>query len=288
MAGNGVTVIRQRDARAFLGRAEAFLAAREAEHNLLLGIAGQMVGDPHSYADRPYLATAERGDAVVAAAMMTPPYNLQLSLVDDPRAVGAIATNLRAGHDRLPGVTGPVAVAAAFAERWVAATGQSARTGMAQRIHRLERVEPMAGLAVAGAARRATAADRALLIGWTEAFLAEALGETSAEAAARSVEQRLDRRDAGYLLWEDGAPFCMVGYSGPTPNGIRIAPVYTPPALRGRGYASAATAAASQAMLDSGRRFCVLSTDLANPTANRVYARVGYRPVLDVAEYRFG
>jgi predicted GNAT family acetyltransferase len=79
----------------------------------------------------------------------------------------------------------------------------------------------------------------------------------------------------------------MVGYSGPTPNGIRIAPVYTPPELRGGGYASACTAETTRRLLKDGRRFCFLYTDLANPTSNSIYQRIGYRPVCDVDQYRF-
>lgn len=279
-------MVRHGDAAAFLRRAMAFLAAREAEHNLLLGIAGQLVGAPRSYAEGPYLATAERGGKVVAAALMTPPYTLQLSLADDAGAVAAIAADVRTSHETLPGVGGPVEVATTFADRWRERSGQAVRPGMAQRIYALDTVVSVAG--VPGRWRRATAADGALLVSWTEAFSAEALGESAAGRVERTVDQRLGARDGGFFLWEDRVPGCMVGYSGPTPNGIRIAPVYTPSALRGRGYASAATAAASQALLNEGRRFCFLFTDLANPTSNRTYARVGYRPVIEVAEYRFG
>ena len=62
---------------------------------------------------------------------------------------------------------------------------------------------------------------------------------------------------------------------------VRVAPVYTPPEMRGRGYAGAATAAVSQAALDAGVREVVLYTDLANPTSNALYQRLGYRPVED-------
>lgn len=68
---------------------------------------------------------------------------------------------------------------------------------------------------------------------------------------------------------------------------LRVAPVYTPPELRGRGYASACVAAVTQAQFDRGRRFCFLFTDLANPTPNEIYQAIGYEPVCDVDEYRF-
>ena len=64
--------------------------------------------------------------------------------------------------------------------------------------------------------------------------------------------------------------------------------MYTPPPARGRGYASALVAEASQLQLDAGRRFCFLFTDLANPTSNHIYQAIGYEPVRDVDEYRFG
>jgi uncharacterized protein len=34
-------------------------------------------------------------------------------------------------------------------------------------------------------------------------------------------------------------------------------------------------------------RYCCLYTDLANPTSNAIYYRIGYRPVCDAAEYFF-
>ena len=68
---------------------------------------------------------------------------------------------------------------------------------------------------------------------------------------------------------------------------MRVNAVYTPPGLRGRGYASACVAALSQKLLDEGRRYCFLFTDLANPTSNRIYQAVGYEAVVDVDEYKF-
>jgi len=60
-----------------------------------------------------------------------------------------------------------------------------------------------------------------------------------------------------------------------------------PPELRGRGYGSALTAALTQQLLDGGRRFCFLFTDLANPTSNSIYQRIGYRAVADVDLWAF-
>jgi predicted GNAT family acetyltransferase len=79
----------------------------------------------------------------------------------------------------------------------------------------------------------------------------------------------------------------MAGCSGPLPSGIRINAVYTPPELRGRGYASACVAALSQMLLEEGRKFCFLYTDVENETANDVYRAIGYRRMCDVEVIAF-
>jgi predicted GNAT family acetyltransferase len=89
-------------------------------------------------------------------------------------------------------------------------------------------------------------------------------------------------------MWEDGADVVsMCGFGGLTPRGIRIGPVYTPPELRRRGYASALTAHVTQQQLDGGRDYCFLYTDLANPTSNRIYLNLGYELVCESADYAF-
>jgi predicted GNAT family acetyltransferase len=62
---------------------------------------------------------------------------------------------------------------------------------------------------------------------------------------------------------------------------LRIGPVYTPPEFRGSGYASAVTAAVSLRAREAGAEEVLLCTDLANPTSNSIYRRIGYRPVED-------
>jgi predicted GNAT family acetyltransferase len=46
-------------------------------------------------------------------------------------------------------------------------------------------------------------------------------------------------------------------------------------------------AAASQEHLDAGRRWCFLFTDVENPTSNRIYQAIGYRPIRDVRVFHF-
>ena len=50
---------------------------------------------------------------------------------------------------------------------------------------------------------------------------------------------------------------------------------------------TACTAAVSQYLLDEGRKFCFLYTDLANPTSNKIYQDIGYTAVCDADVIRF-
>ena len=101
------------------------------------------------------------------------------------------------------------------------------------------------------------------------------------------VDARLKEGTGGFLLWEDDGIVSVAGWGAPTPNGVRIGPVYTPPEYRRRGYGSAVTAAVSAHQLAEGRRFCFLYTDLDNPTSNKIYTEIGYEPVCESIDYTF-
>ena len=281
-------VQRFEDAQTFLDEVGPFLAEREAEHNLMFGIAATMVVDPERYRkrDAAYLAAVRREGDVVAAVLMTPPFNAVLSISEDRRAIDAIAHDLDRSRYRVPGVTGPVDVARQFAETWHARHTVTVRRSMHERIYRLERVT--APTDVPGVVRVATPFDRDLLIQWVRAFLIEALDRGGIEETELLVDSALQTGSRTFYLWDvDSRPVSMAAVTGPTPNGIRVGPVYTPPDQRGHGYGSAVTAAASQLQLDAGKRFVFLFTDLANPTSNKIYQAIGYEPVIDVDQWVF-
>jgi uncharacterized protein len=280
-------VRRHATADGFLDHAGEFLGEREAEHNLILGLSSQLQRAPRMYGDDPYLAVVEDEERVIGAVLRTPPHNLVLSELDDERAIEPIVAAVHEEFASLPGVVGPKEPAAQFAAAWQAVTRAKARLEIAQRAFRADRVEAPQG--VPGRMRPYEPSDRELAIRWTDAFAAEALPANAPhpESSEESVDRREQDPNGGLVFWEDGEPVSLAGYGGLTPHGIRIGPVYTPPELRGRGYASALTAALTQQLLDGGRRFCFLFTDLANPTSNSIYQRIGYRPVSDVDAWTF-
>jgi predicted GNAT family acetyltransferase len=279
----GMEVRRFADIDEFLGVAGGFLGEREAEHNLIFGICSNLRTNPGMFGGPPYLAAITDRSRVVAVALRTPPHRLILSEIDDPAAIRLLVEDARSPG--LSGVLGPKEHVRAFVEAWTAGGEPPARLAISERIYRLTAVSPPRP--VPGAVRVATHADRDLVVAWTEGFMRDAFGDADPAEVVSTADRWLSGSERTLYLWVDGEPTSLAGVGGPTPNGIRIGPVYTPPAARRRGYASALVAAVSQAELDAGRRFCFLFTDLANPTSNHVYQDIGYEPVRDVDAYTF-
>ena len=258
--------------------AGAFVRSRPVEHTVLLSVAERVRRQgAGSFGDRPPVFGWWSGpDGRVAAAFLrTPPHSVLLT--DLPaRAAGPLAECLADLDPALPGATGPADAVRALSAAWQARTGAEASPREEQRLYRLGELTPTVPPGQAG--REARAADRRLLADWLRAFhRAIDAPEPQAELA---VDYRLDYR--GWALWEDsGTPVSMAGRT-PVLHGVaRIGPVYTPPVLRRRGYAGAVTALLCRAALADGARELVLFTDLANPTSNALYQRLGFRPLRD-------
>ena len=275
-------IVRCDGARAFLRRAEAWLLRREAENTLLLGVADSLSGGAQGYESPLYFATIERGGEVQGCAFRTPPYKLGLTRMP-VEAAPLVASDVAEVYESLPAVLGPPDIARRVGRAWAAIKGVRAADGARQRIHSLERVRPPVREA-AGGLRLADESDLALVASWIRSFV----GDTGAYDM-RDPEPRAEHLVASkcLALWVDRVPVSMAAFRTRTRNTARVSLVYTPDEHRRRGYASALVAQVSRHLLDSGCRWCVLYTDLANPTANKIYRAIGYRPVQDVMDVNF-
>jgi len=272
------------DAGQFLERVQPFLVRREAEHCLILGLLDGLRSGEQFGAAPPLMASVEERDEVAAVVLMTPPHNLILSWTAADSTLIAIASELHANAVVLPGVNSSADIAKKFALMWSELSECSYRVQMAQRIYQLSRVTKEAR--AAGRLREPDQSDEPLLREWRAAFSMEAEG-MDREQAEKDAALPL-RKSRLLLLWEvEGSAVSMAGYSGRTPNGIRVAWVYTPPHNRGKGFAGACVAALSQKLLDDGHKFCFLYTDLANAISNHVYQKIGYELVTDASGYSF-
>ncbi len=275
------------DPFAFRDAATPYLVRDEARHNLLLGISSTLIQRPGVY-ERYDLWLVSDEEGVTGAALRTPPHSLVLAQPRDDASLEALVDRLVVEEQEVPGVVAAVPELEAFVGLWTAENDVDATRVMRQGVYELRDVLPVPP--ASGAARPATREDRDLLMRWIAAFAEEALPDDKEPVRiARTVEARLEASESeGLWLWEDGGtPVSLSGYGGETPHGIRIGPVYTPPELRGRGYATTLVAEQSRWLLQTGRTFCFLYTDLDNPTSNALYRRIGYRIVAESGEVRF-
>ena len=264
----------------FAGMAGHLLRAEPVRHTLPLTLLATLHASGPSIfgAESPRYGWHSSADGLIdGVVMQTPPF---------PVLVAALPAGSAADLIRLLGEDGGLPAAAnvsgtdeaAFSAAWAEAAGGNTTAAQRQRLFRLNRLvspEP----APPGAARIAGPGDRELLIEWTEAFDREALGAARGNSAS-SIDDRLSH--AGLTLWEvSGQPVAMAGSTRDVAGVVRVAGVYTAPAHRQHGYGAAVTAAVTGAALDAGAAEVVLFTDLANPTSNALYQRLGYCPVED-------
>jgi predicted GNAT family acetyltransferase len=267
------------DARGFLGRAEAWLLRSEAEHNVILGNALLLLEGYSAWSPPFYLATVERGSEVLGCVMRTPPDGLLLTSVP-LEALPTVAAQLAGMYATLEEAWGPEDVVTAFAELW--AGGHGVRWSIRGRYQRYvaSGVVPVARPAP-GTLRTGEDSDRDRVRRWGSDYAAETPTRVN---VPRFFETMLERRRL--YLWDDGGPRSLATLSGFTPNGVRVSGVYTPPEFRNRRYASTVTAAVMGKALEE-RRFCVVMADLANPTSNGIYRKLGCRPLNEVIHVSF-
>jgi ribosomal protein S18 acetylase RimI-like enzyme len=281
MAAN---VRRLGDVEAFRQAADPLLMADEARHNLMLGVCWTIEHFPETY-PAAYFWVAEDGGEAIGAALLTPPFNVLMARPVGDGALDALAAAIVEDGVSVPGAVGAVPEVNEFAAAWRARTGKGANARMAMGIHRLTGLIPPRP--VAGQPRMSDDGDLDLLRDWMVEFANEAHVRSHPEQVERSLRSRWSG-PGGLVLWEvDGRPVSMAGFGQFTPNGARVGPVYTPREHRGRGFASAVTAHVSSLVLDGGRSFCFLFTDLSNPTSNHVYEALGYERIAEASEYEF-
>jgi predicted GNAT family acetyltransferase len=272
-------------AERFLERTRAALESNEAANGLMLGLSEMLVVQPERYKAAPCLKAVVDGQGLVLAALMTPPHNLLVygHRGDLSQAARALVRSLRRGDWKVPGVFGPSAAAAAVAEAWAQEVGRRYSLASRQRVYELREV--LVPAPHRGRLRSATEGDLELVTAWHYGFHHEIFGRTDREQARQAAEARV--RAGDIFLWEDEQPVSVAMKTRPTRHGISVSLVYTPPELRGRGYATACVGELSRKLLGAGWQFCALFADLANPISNHIYERIGYRPVCDYEEYRF-
>jgi GNAT superfamily N-acetyltransferase len=270
------------DVAEFLAAAGEYLWRERARNTVILTVSEQLRVNQTLYSGHPSGEPllgwqTDQAGVVDGAFLHTPPHPLLLTAVASGVAADLALT--LAGRP-VAGVNATAAAAESFAASWQAATpGIQVAVERRLRLYRLgDLIAPQP--APDGAGRVATDADAALATDWFTAFAVEVHDAEAGDDQALAVRDKLSHQ--GILLWEAGGrPVSLAGVTRQVVGMIRVGPVYTPPELRGHGYASAVTADVSRRAREAGADEVLLYTDLANPTANSIYQNMGYRAVED-------
>ncbi len=270
----------------FFKQVKPFLNDFPVENNLIYGILERIVKNPQIYGeDAPVLALVRDHDNIVLVSIRTPPWNTILSYTEHLDAVDAFTEELAKKDPQTPGILGPKPAVQRFKHIWVELKNAKVEMGMNERIYKLTEVNPETiGDHEFIIARRK---HKSLIRQWGYEFIKEALPETPLEQIERSLDRVAKQIDQGkiYFLLDNGKPVSMVRDASMEYCG-RINYVYTPPELRKRGYATECVAKISKKLLET-YDYCVLFTDLANPTSNSIYQTIGYKPIIDIDLYSF-
>lgn len=270
----------------FLKLARPYLEADEVTNCLILGVTIRLQDHPEWTDTRPYLGIVGDEGKFRLVGAVTPPQNLLLAGEPnaEPEALSLLIQNLRSGGWHLPGVLAEKQLAGRFAEAWKDVAGDQIILRTRLRAYELRQVIPPEPMAE-GYLRLATLNDVDLIGRWRAEFMREAIHQEPPpdirDHALRSIEA------GNTYVWDAGQPVSMAGLTRPTPHGISIGSVYTPPEFRQRGYALACVAALSQRQLNQGRSYCGLFADLDYSTSNAIYRKIGYKMVCDFSEYQF-
>ena len=219
---------------------------------------------------------------------MTPPHNITLFATDNiinPEAINCLIDGLK--DRKIPGVITEKTLAEYFAKEYTLRKGTTLKVTMSQRIYELTAVNP--DIQKVGIVRLLDEKDMSFFPYWAEAFYAAGnYGKTemSIPQDAKPYLYRIATKKL-YVLEDNGIPVSMAGYTREMQTAIGVAFVYTPPYERRKGYATSIVAQISQLALDRGFTKCVLYTDIANPTSNSIYQKIGYMPICDSLQLKF-
>jgi len=244
----------------------------EVRHNLMLGILARAAENP-SLALRTWTLGGPG-----ACAIKTPGRPIVLGEVDREQCRALAEATLSLDD---AGVVGLDLRPQWFVERALE-LGARFADPVPQRIHALRAAPAYPG--APGGPRQVLVQDAALFAEWITAFGREAVPDDPVATPAELAKAAAEGRHTFWVV--DGKPVSIAGIARRLRNVAAIAPVFTPPSERGRGYAGSVTAAVAERLFADGKTAVCLYVDSRNPASNRCYAKIGFKPVCDAWVYR--
>jgi len=277
------------DAERFADVAQPLLRRDPVGATMVSHVLANHIADP--FPARPLMVAVTDDGNVEAAALRVPGFPM-VAVVDpaigDPAAVlGRLADDVSTRREPIVGFSGRRRTVQLLTDTWTKRTGAAAKPRMWSLMYRLGELTPPVG--VPGEPRAASMddpADVALLADWFCAFRKETgVGRTPPVADPQALMDNAKRGEVFTLWCDDGRPVAAAGHSAVRGGSSRIAPVYTPPDQRRRGFGSAATVAAIESARRLGATEITLFTDADYPASNAVYRELGFEVIGEFAEF---
>lgn len=176
-----------------------------------------------------------------------------------------------------PGIIGPKEVCLLYSALYSKHTDKTLKIAMNQRIYACTKTTGFSRFI--GVVRKANKNDINLLTQWAYAF--ELLIEAAADMdQIRNMVELKIHNHVLFVLEVDNQVVSMAQRVRPLTHSESVSLVYTPPHLRGNGYASAVVEHVTNLIIREGKT-ASLYTDLSNPTSNSIYMKIGYTPHCD-------
>lgn len=274
-----------KNANDFAQVATPFLEKNDDKFSLFLGILQAIKAGKY---ENSIMAAIEEDGELLALFQMTPPHPLNIIFVNESRMEASIDLCISELIQRSIPVESIISVkewAYSFAQKWQEKTGESFSVLMDQGLYRLDKVEESLEMSP-GSWRYATKDDAFLIEKWYGQFEEDTgLPKTALVEVKNRVKTMLDANEV--FLWEnEGQVVSMMKKARPSAHGVTVSFVFTPKEERRKGYARTMVAAGSKELLKEFQ-FCVLYTDMLNPTSNKIYQEIGYQKLIDSVHLGF-
>lgn len=281
----GMEFVHYQDVHEFAVKVEPILSKGEDVYSLFFGVLQAIKAGRY---ENPFLATVEEDGEVLALFQMTPPHPLNLIITEESRLEESMDLVIEKLLEFEIGISSIISLkpwAYSFAGKWKTRTGIGHQILMDQGLYRLNKVNETLEQSP-GAWRFAEVKDCPLIEKWFNLFEGDArIPLTPMEDVKKRVASFVDEQEV--FLWENnGKVVSMMKKARPSKHGVTVSFVFTPKEERKKGYARTMVAAGTKELLKE-YDFCVLYTDLMNPTSNKIYMEIGYERIADSVQLGF-
>ena len=270
----------------FLLKNETLLLERESFHNLILGLAYSIRDKKIEVTGPLYYSILNESNQVIASALRSNDDRPFIVTEMSPDAVDLLIKDLSKSKTSLKAVVGEEVTATYFRDQWTNLNKLNFKINIHLGVYECFKV--ILPKVILGDLIEATIEHKTILMEYIAGFQRDCFpqGPIALENVEKLMKRHLDNRSI-YLLLKDKEIVSMAANTRSTLNGGTISLVYTPPSLRGKGYASSVVALLASKVMNDGKKFASLFTDLTNPTSNSIYQKIGFNKIGQNIHYDF-